>query len=134
MFRENQLLKRETETKQKQAITPERLQKGAEKVIEYFCKDFTVSGEENLKEIEEGKVKGNKFVIASSHFSNLDGPAAVKVFGKKLNLQITVDSRHFNLPAQRTMYQYAGQENFSPLDYKEEKGGVQFLIPIIFLI
>ncbi len=102
--------------------TPEKLQNGAEKVIDIFCKNFRIEGEENLCEISAAAEKNEKFVITSSHLSNMDGPAAIKTFGKRLNLQLGVDSRHFDWPAQRFMYQHAGKENFSPLEYRVKKG------------
>jgi hypothetical protein len=52
--------------------TPESLRKGAEKIINIFCSKFEVVGKNNIEKIKKEN-PDDKFIVTSSHFSNLDG-------------------------------------------------------------
>ena len=106
--------------------TPERLRTAVDKAMDLLVNTFNVEGKEELVNFIENN-PDTKFIIASSHFSNLDAPAAVKALGDKLNIQITTESVLFGLTPQMVMFKVAGEENFSPLEYKKEgkqKSGV----------
>lgn len=117
-FDRSQMIEKSTGRK-----TPEGLQKGMEKVVKVFCKEFSVEGKENI----ERTLKENpnaKFVLAASHFSNLDAPAAVAALGDILDIQITAESVLFEGAApQRLLFKLAGKENFAPLSYEKGKRG-----------
>lgn len=105
--------------------TPDKLRERVDGLIKVFCKEFKVAGEgHEMIEDELLKNPDAKFVIAASHFSNLDAPSAVKALGDVLDIQVTAESVHFEGGApQKMLFGLAGAENFSPLAYeKGEKG------------
>lgn len=67
--------------------TPDRLINYAELMIKTLCKNFEVSGNEEIIKFKE-EHQEDKFIITGSHTNNLDVPAAIKTF-KDFNLQIT---------------------------------------------
>ncbi|HYV33563.1 MAG TPA: hypothetical protein VE973_01830 [Candidatus Limnocylindria bacterium] len=105
--------------------TSEGLRKSSERILKLLSKDFKVEGQENLQEIREIRQQqpDSKFVITSSHISNLDAPAAVKVFGEDLDMQIAVSSRHFGITPQELMYRAIGKENFTAVQNRKSKSG-----------
>ncbi len=111
----------ETENKKIQEAhekTPERMRKSVDAAFNLVCKNFTVEGKEKLL----GTKKDNPdatFIIASSHFSNLDAGAAVKALGDKFNIQITAESALFGFTGQEAMFRIAGKDSFTPLEYKK---------------
>lgn len=122
--------------------TPEDLRKAMDKAINLFCNEFVVYGK---KEVDEAREEGQntelvdgkneikaileknpktKFVVAASHFSNLDAPAAVRALGDILDIQITAESVLFKgLAPQRVLFKWAGEGNFVPLSYERGKRG-----------
>ncbi len=93
------------------------LRKWVDRLIGLFCLEFKIDGDpEKIRKLVE---QGNNPVIVSSHFSNLDAPAAVKAF-EGFQLQITRESLHFQDPLQKLTFSLAGRMNFSPLTYKEK--------------
>ena len=102
--------------------TPKSLQAVGNKSIEFFTKSFTVIGKENLDEVQavRERTPNSKFVIATSHLSNLDVPAAIKAFGKEFNLQISATSQNFGLTHQEAMFRIAGKDNFTPLTHTKK--------------
>jgi 1-acyl-sn-glycerol-3-phosphate acyltransferase len=121
-------------SEQPKKSSPESLQKGADKIVDLFCREFSIEGEENLEEIRKLRDENPDahFVLTSSHFSNLDAPAAVKALGRDLDMQIAVESMHFGLTPQEAMYRIAGKENFTPLDYVKNKSGEKGSVPGTF--
>jgi hypothetical protein len=112
----------EQREKRKERKTPWRLRRGMRLIVDMFCKEFSVKGKEDLqKELRE---KPNaKFVVAASHFSNLDAPAVVAALGDDLDIQVTAASDHFDfLTVQNLFFLLAGKDNFSPLSYEDENG------------
>ncbi|MFI5107282.1 MAG: hypothetical protein ACHP78_00385 [Terriglobales bacterium] len=105
--------------------TPETLRNGVEKIVTFLCKDFSVEGKDNVEEIRriQEEDANNKFIVTSSHISNLDAPAAIKALGNDLDFQLAVSSTHFGLTPQELMYRMAGKENFTGLDYRKNKRG-----------
>src|SRR5690242_5805581 len=55
--------------------TPERLRTAVDKAIDLLVNTFNVEGKEELVNFIENNPDA-KFIIASSHFSNLDAPSA----------------------------------------------------------
>jgi|GEM_PF-832841 hypothetical protein len=103
--------------------TPEGLRDKVDKVVGLFCGEFRVDGKEAVED-ELLRNPDAKFVIAASHFSNLDAPAAVKALGDILDVQITAESVLFEgLAPQRAMFRAAGAESFTPLSYRKEGTG-----------
>jgi len=100
-----------------QRKTPLRLRLALEAQIRLLSKNFEIIGEENLAVIRDilEKEPDAKFIIAPSHFSDLDVSAAGKAFGNDLDLQITTESL---LPEQHKII--PGKENFTSLDFKED--------------
>ncbi len=101
--------------------TDSRLRFLGDLLVNQFCKEFKVKGKESIKaEIE--KHQENKYIIVSSHFSNLDAPAAIKALGDIFDLQITAQSLSFKTFApQNLLFSVGGKENFIPLDYHQTK-------------
>jgi len=88
--------------------------------VRLFCKEFVVYGKDRLENFQEQN-PDSKFIIISSHNSNLDAPAAVKALGDRVDIQITAESGHFrDLPRRFLFAMAGGKEKFSPLDYKKE--------------
>lgn len=109
--------------KPKTRQTPEDLREAVEKPIKLFCKEFSVEGKENIQKVLQEKPNA-KFVLASSHFSNLDAPAAVVALGDVLDIQITAESVLFEgLAPQRVLFKWAGEGNFVPLSYEKTAKG-----------
>lgn len=103
--------------------TSEDLKKGMEKAVKLFCKEFSVDGKEQIKQVLQEKPNA-KFVLAASHFSNLDAPAAVVALADILDMQITAESVLFEgLAPQRALFKWAGKDNFVPLSYEKGKKG-----------
>ncbi|MBP6859597.1 MAG: hypothetical protein KBC69_03195 [Candidatus Magasanikbacteria bacterium] len=103
--------------------TSEELRKGMEKAVKLFCKEFSVDGKEQIRQVLRENPNA-KFVLAASHFSNLDAPAAVVALGDMLDMQITAESVLFEgLAPQRALFKFAGKENFVPLSYEKGKKG-----------
>lgn len=103
--------------------TPSSLRKGMEKAINFFCKEFSIEGKEGIKQVLKENPNA-KFVLAASHFSNLDAPAAVAALGDILDIQITAESVLFEgASPQRLLFKMAGKENFVPLSYEKGKKG-----------
>ncbi len=103
--------------------TSEDLRKGMEKAVKLFCKEFSVEGKEGVEQVLRDNPNA-KFVVAASHFSNLDAPAAVQALGDILDMQITAESVLFEgLAPQRLLFKWAGSENFVPLSYEKGKKG-----------
>ncbi|HSR89282.1 MAG TPA: hypothetical protein VLK22_02675 [Candidatus Udaeobacter sp.] len=103
--------------------TPTKFRERVKKIVDFFCRNFQVEGKEEVK--QELKENPNaKFVIATSHFSNLDAPATVEALGDILDIQVTAESVHFKrTAAQNLLFKLAGKENFTPLSYEKGKGG-----------
>lgn len=104
----------------------ERLRRGSRWLIELFCKEFSVEGKEKFARHRE-QHPNERFIIAASHISNLDAPAAVAALGDVLDIQITAESLLFQgwdpvRLAQYAAMTYAGKENFTPLSYSEARG------------
>src|SRR5581483_2230890 len=105
--------------------TADSLRKWSERAVDFACKSFSIEGEHNLQEAKKIQTEQpeSKFIVASSHVSNLDGPAAVKALGQDFNLQMAVDSTHFGFTQQEAMYRLAGKENFTGIEYQKQKDG-----------
>lgn len=110
--------------------SPQALRRGADFWLNRFCKHLETAGQKNLDKIRQAvkeKPEG-KFIIASSHFCDLDAPAAIKVFGEDLDLQISADSLlfgQFKPERQIMMRAGGGVESFSPINHRQLKGGKQ---------
>ncbi|MFA6514608.1 MAG: hypothetical protein WCT50_05020 [Patescibacteria group bacterium] len=105
--------------------TPTHLRLYGDKVVDLFCKQFSVEGKEN---IEKAKAENpeQKFIITAAHLHNLDVPAALKVFGNDFNIQMTGESvllEKMKYLGHRIMINLAGRDNFTPIDYKENSEG-----------
>jgi len=105
-------------------LTNEKLREGSDKVVGLFCSEFSVEGKENLVSFQEQN-PDTKFIIASSHISNLDAPAAIKALGDRVDIQITAESVLFKSLPHKIMFAAGGSENFTPLEYKKGKEGKQ---------
>ncbi|MFA5131069.1 MAG: hypothetical protein WC467_01460 [Patescibacteria group bacterium] len=104
-------------------MTPAHLRLYGDKVIDLFCKQFSVEGLENIQKIKKEN-QTQKFIISAAHLNNLDVPAALKVFGNEFNVQLTGESvllEKMKYLAHRMMINLAGRDNFTPLDYIEDK-------------
>lgn len=110
------------DSKQKLRTTDQSLRDKVNKLLNIFCTDFKVSGKENLEEYQE-KNPDEKFIIASSHISNLDAPAAIEALGDRLDIQITTESVIHGATPQEILFRLAGKENFAKLEYKKTKEG-----------
>ncbi|MAF13421.1 MAG: hypothetical protein CMI53_00810 [Parcubacteria group bacterium] len=106
----------------KSNVTNEALRNKVDKVLGLFCKEFTVDGKENLTQIQEVE-PDSKFIVASSHISNLDAPAAIKALGDKLDIQITTESVLRGATPQEVLFRLAGKDQFTSLQYKKTKKG-----------
>lgn len=107
----------------KKRESPEKFKKWMGGAIELFCKEFSVEGKAELEAALKAEPDG-KFVLAASHFSNLDAPAAVEALGDILDIQITAESVLFEgLAPQRGLFKAVGKDRFSPLAYEKDKGG-----------
>lgn len=116
--------KSEIETENSQQ-TPNKLRVYGEKMIDLFCKDFKIEGQEQIKEFHKQN-PDQKFIISAAHLNNLDVPAALKVWGRDFNIQLTGESvllEKMKYLGQRLMINLAGKENFTPLKYIEGKEG-----------
>lgn len=105
--------------------TPAHLRIFGEKMISLFCKKFAIQGLDSIKEFKKENPE-EKFIISSSHLHNLDVPAVLKVFGKDFNLQVTGESvllEKMQYLGHQFLINLAGRDNFTPLDYKEDKTG-----------
>ncbi|MFA4930905.1 MAG: hypothetical protein WC570_03520 [Patescibacteria group bacterium] len=103
--------------------TDKKLRKLGDIFVEKFCSQFEVEGINNIKE-EIEKNPDAKYIISSSHFSNLDAPAAVKAMGELLDMQITAESLSFEgASPQKVLFYLGGKDNFIPLDYRRTKNG-----------
>jgi hypothetical protein len=105
--------------------TPKHLKIYGEKVIDLFCKEFSVDGLDRFKKYKEENPK-EKFIISAAHLNNLDVPAALKVMGPEVNIQMTGESvllEKMKYLGHRLMINLAGRDNFTPLDYIENKDG-----------
>ncbi|MFA5877832.1 MAG: hypothetical protein WC845_00425 [Candidatus Staskawiczbacteria bacterium] len=103
-------------------VTDEKLREGADKLISLFCSEFQVDGKEYLVHVQE-QTPDTKFIIASSHISNLDAPAAIKALGDRVDIQVTAESVLFKSLPHKIMFGLGGKDNFTPLEYKKEKDG-----------
>ena len=109
----------EQEAQHKQ--TSESLRNKVDTIINLFIKDFSIDGKEKLiSTINENPEE--KFIVTASHLSNLDAPSAIKSLGDILDMQIAVDGSLFSLAPHALMFNIAGKENFSPLEYKKVNG------------
>lgn len=109
----------------KQEKTPAPLRLYGDKVVDLFCKDFSVEGKENVEKAKEDNPEA-KFIITAAHLNNLDVPAALKVFGNDFNIQMTGESvllEKMKYLGHRAMITAGGRGNFTPLDYNEDKDG-----------
>ncbi len=119
-----------TENKTEETVetkkTPLQLRAFGNQMINLFCKNFSVEGEENIKKAKEENSDG-RFIISSSHLNNLDVPAVLKAMGNDFNIQMTGESVLLeNLKkyaGHNLLIHLAGRKNFTPLDYKEGKEG-----------
>ena len=116
-----------TKVEKNHKTTDFRLRSLGDLLVNQFCKEFKVKGKEDIKtEIE--RCPENKYIIASSHFSNLDAPAAIKALGDIFDMQITAESLSFRgFAPQQMLFRLGGKENFVPLDYhktKKSKSGI----------
>ena len=103
--------------------TDEGLRRKVDALVGVFCNDFSVAGKDALLAAQE-RDPDAKFVIAASHISNLDAPAAVKALGDRLDIQITTESiLHGFTPQEFFLFRPAGKEHFSTLEYRQGKGG-----------
>ncbi|MGE5426100.1 MAG: hypothetical protein ACM3PZ_03430 [Bacillota bacterium] len=105
--------------------TPSHLVKYGEKVVDIFCKSFSCEGLEHVKEAKES-YPDTPFIISSSHLHNLDVPAALKALGREFDIQLSGESvllEKMKYLAHRLMISLAGKDNFTPLDYVEDKEG-----------
>lgn len=96
-----------------------------EKTIDLFCKEFKTEGLDQLKEYKANHGE-EKFIVSASHLNNLDVPAVLKTLGKDFNLQLTGESvllEKMKYIGNRLLINLGGRENFTPLDYKENKDG-----------
>ena len=100
--------------------TDQKLREKVDSLINLFCNEFTVEGKENVIEAQK-KDPDAKFVIASSHISNLDAPAAIKALGDRFDIQITAESVLFGATPQEIIFRLGGKESFTPLEYRKEK-------------
>jgi len=100
--------------------TPDAFINASELQLKIYCKKFEVAGEENIRTIREMRNSDpdNKFVIASSHFSDQDVQSAVKVLGRDLNIQVTGESTLLAQPQVRAYMKIVGKDNFTALSYK----------------
>ncbi len=121
MERERYPLPEITEKTPESKTTDKSLLDKVDKVINAFCKSFHVEGKENLQKAQEAD-KNTKFIIASSHISNLDAPAAIKALGDRLNIQITIESILHGFTPQEILFRIAGKDHFSSLEYHKLKG------------
>lgn len=106
-------------------ITPAHLRLYGDKVVDMFCKRFSVEGMDNVETIRKND-PNQKFIISAAHLNNLDVPAALKVFGDKFNIQLTGESvllEKLKYIGHRLMINLAGRDNFTALDYVEDKDG-----------
>jgi hypothetical protein len=113
------------EKTEKQEKTPAPLRLYGDKVVDLFCKDFSVEGKENIEKAKKDDPEA-KFIITAAHLNNLDVPAALKVFGNDFNIQMTGESvllEKMKYLGHRAMITVGGRENFTPLDYIEDKDG-----------
>ncbi len=105
--------------------TAKNMQSFGEKSIDLFCKEFKVEGLDQLKEYKAGHPE-EKFIVSSSHLNNLDVPAVLKTLGKDFNLQLTGESvllEKMKYLGHKLLINLGGRENFTPLDYRENKDG-----------
>lgn len=100
--------------------SPLSLRIAGEFFIKIFCRrHFLVEGGENVKKDHSG----SNFIIASSHFCNLDANAAVKVFGGKFNLLLAIESVLFKSFSHLILILLGGRSNFAPLSYYKKDEG-----------
>lgn len=95
-----------------------------EKMVDFFCHDFSVDGSEALAEFKKANPDA-KFVVMASHTNNLDAPAAVKALGGHFDMLLTGESlllEKLKYLPQRAMINLMGKENFFPLDYISGQG------------
>jgi hypothetical protein len=127
-FTDKSLEKNQSEVEariEKDVKTPDKLRLYGDKVIDLFCRDFKVEGKEKIEELRKQN-PDQKFVISAAHLNNLDVPAALKVWGNDFNVHLTGESvllEKMKYLGQRLMINFAGKDNFTPLEYKENENG-----------
>ena len=104
--------------------SPDRMISFGNKMIELFCKDFKVDGMENFENFKR-EHPNDKMIITASHMNNLDMPAVLKVFGPKMNIQVSGNELHFK--KLKYVVQQIGEriifgDNFTKLGQKEHQG------------
>jgi hypothetical protein len=124
---ETAIIENETEkTKTVEQKTPENMRFFADAMINLFCKKFTVEGLENVKRAKEDNPE-EKYIISSSHAHNLDVPATLKALGEELNIQVSGESLLLEqlkyLDKKALINLSWGRENFTAIDYKDDKNG-----------
>lgn len=106
--------------------TPLQLRVFGNQMVNLFCKNFSVEGEENIEKAKEESPNG-RFIISSSHLHNLDVPAALKAMGNDFNIQLTGESvlleNMKKYGGHNLLIHLGGRKNFTPLDYKENEEG-----------
>ncbi len=106
--------------------TPWALKNESKLWLNMFGK-LNVEGQKNLNAVSE--IRKNepdaKFIIAGSHFSHLDVPAAVTALGDDFDIQVTAESVLFERgrPEREFLMRLSGSENYSPITYQEDKSG-----------
>jgi len=107
--------------------TAPSLRKGAEFALQAYCRRFEINGQSKLEKIDQilEQDPEAKFIIAASHFADLDVPSAIKTFGGHLDMQITAESNLFDrlTPQREVLMRLMGVENFSPLAYNKTSTG-----------
>lgn len=102
-------------------VTGDKLRKLADRAINLLTSSFEVTGEENLAGIrdERGRHPEQPWLIAASHLSNLDAPAAVKALGQDFRIRIMAESMHYDMLGQKMLMKMAGPESFAPVSYRQ---------------
>lgn len=99
--------------------SPKRLMLAMELWKKAALNKMEIKGQENLKNIP----KDQKIIIATTHLSDLDVPAAFCALGKDLDIAITNESVHHSFreePDTNISMRLAGKDNFIPIDYKKK--------------
>lgn len=126
MVNKDEITPNSEELANKQETTPRSLKSFGDKAIGLVFKNFSVDGLENIKETKENNPE-QKFIIAASHLHNLDLPAALSALGDDFNIQITGESvllEQMKYLDKRLLINHVwGRENFTALDYKDDKSG-----------
>ncbi|MDB4992205.1 MAG: hypothetical protein JWL75_450 [Parcubacteria group bacterium] len=111
------------ESSSREIHTEKSMLQAADKGINLLSSNFEIEGENNIKEAVRLRTEdpNRRFMIASSHISNLDAPAAIKAFGNDFDLLISASSQNFT-GANAFLFRIAGKDNFTPLTIKGPKG------------